>query len=162
MTPAVIARAAVVPLFTEPTLRAEQASQMVLGETAAVLEVSAEWRRVRTDIDRYVGWVHAGYCAEVDLEAAEAWQRDAGGGRRIDQPAERRPDLGHDPEPFGAGRHRHRAARTAGRPVRASNRSTNSASGSALKAPRSIPVAPMARSIAAGSPSTSSSGSMRG
>ena len=79
MIPAVIARAAVVPLFTEPTLRAEQASQLVLGETAAVLEVSAEWRRVRTEIDRYVGWVHAGYCAEVDHAAAEAWQREATG-----------------------------------------------------------------------------------
>jgi len=79
VTPAVIARAAVVPLLTEPTLRTEQASQLVLGETAAVLEASAEWRRVRTDTDRYVGWVHAGYCAEVDDGAAEAWRSEATG-----------------------------------------------------------------------------------
>ena len=46
---AVIARAAIVPLFAQPTLRSEQASQLVLGETAAVLESAGDWRRVRTD-----------------------------------------------------------------------------------------------------------------
>ena len=35
---AVIARAAIVPVFAQPTLRSEQASQLVLGETATVLE----------------------------------------------------------------------------------------------------------------------------
>lgn len=76
---AVIARAAVAPIFAQPTLRSEQVSQLVLGETALVLEVSAEWRRVRTDLDQYVGWVHTGYCAEVDDPAAESWSRDAAG-----------------------------------------------------------------------------------
>jgi cell wall-associated NlpC family hydrolase len=72
-----IARAAVAPIFAGPTLRAEQVSQLVLGETAEVLEVSGDWRRIRTGLDHYVGWVHAGYGVEVDEAAAEAWRRDA-------------------------------------------------------------------------------------
>ena len=63
---AVIARAAVAPAAT-PSRRSasEQVTQLVLGETAAVLEADGEWRRVRTDRDGYEGWVHAGYCVEV-------------------------------------------------------------------------------------------------
>lgn len=76
---AVIARAAVGPVFAEPTLRAEQVSQLVLGETAAVLEQTADWRRIRIDIDGYTGWIHAGYCAEVAEPAADAWRREATG-----------------------------------------------------------------------------------
>jgi hypothetical protein len=68
-----------VPVLGGPTLRADQVSQMVLGETAAVLESSAEWRRIRTTVDRYEGWVHTGYCVELTAEAAEAWRRDADG-----------------------------------------------------------------------------------
>jgi gamma-D-glutamyl-L-lysine dipeptidyl-peptidase len=79
VTAAVIARAAIVPVFAEPTLRAEQVTQLVLGETADVLESSAEWRKIRTGLDRYVGWVHSGYCAEVDETAADAWRQDATG-----------------------------------------------------------------------------------
>jgi cell wall-associated NlpC family hydrolase len=33
---------------------------------------------VRTRLDQYTGWVHAGYCEEVSDAEAEAWQRDAG------------------------------------------------------------------------------------
>lgn len=76
---AVIARAAIVPVFTQPTLRSEQATQLVLGETAAVLEAAADWRRVRTDLDSYAGWVHAGYCVELDEAKAEAWRQEATG-----------------------------------------------------------------------------------
>ena len=79
MSLAVIARAAIVPMLADPTLRAEQVSQLVLGETAEVLEVSAEWRQVRTRLDRYLGWVHSGYCALVEDAESDAWVRDAAG-----------------------------------------------------------------------------------
>jgi hypothetical protein len=72
-----IARAAIVPIFAEPTLRAEQTNQLVLGETAAVLESKGEWRKVRTRLDGYEGWVHAGYCAEVPEAEADTWHGDA-------------------------------------------------------------------------------------
>ncbi len=79
MTGALIARAAIAPVFADATLRAEQVNQMVLGETADVLEVSAAWRKVRTGVDRYVGWVHAGYCTEVAEPAADTWREEAVG-----------------------------------------------------------------------------------
>jgi cell wall-associated NlpC family hydrolase len=76
---AVIARAAIVPVFAQPTLRCEQASQLVLGETGLVEERVGEWRRIRCDHDGYQGWVHAGYVVETDGVAADRWRRDAGG-----------------------------------------------------------------------------------
>jgi hypothetical protein len=75
---AVIARAALVPICAEPSLRAEQTNQLVLGETAAVLETAGDWRKVQTGLDSYVGWVHAGYCAEVADGDADAWRSQAG------------------------------------------------------------------------------------
>jgi gamma-D-glutamyl-L-lysine dipeptidyl-peptidase len=75
----IAARAALVPLQAEPSLRAEQVSQLVLGETAAVQEASGEWRRVRCDLDGYLGWVHTGYLIELAPDAAAAWHTDAAG-----------------------------------------------------------------------------------
>lgn len=79
MSDAIIARAGIVPLLGSASLRADQVSQLVLGETAAVLEASGDWRRVRTELDRYEGWVHTGYIVEADARTAEEWRRDAAG-----------------------------------------------------------------------------------
>lgn len=76
---AVAARTAVAPIQAETTLRSEQTSQLVLGETATVVESAGEWHRIRTDLDGYAGWVHTGYCILLDDEAAEAWRQDAAG-----------------------------------------------------------------------------------
>jgi hypothetical protein len=78
-TTSLIARAGVAPVQREPTLRAEQATQLVLGETAKVLESRGEWRRVRLDGDRYEGWVHIGYALETDHEIARGWRESATG-----------------------------------------------------------------------------------
>jgi hypothetical protein len=77
--PSVIARSAITPVFAQPSLRAEQVSQLVLGETGSVQEVSGTWRRIRCDHDGYQGWVHIGYLVETDDVAADRWRRDAGG-----------------------------------------------------------------------------------
>ncbi len=79
MTTDVIARAALAPLCAQPSLRAEQVTQLVLGEGAELLETSGDWRRVRVYSDGYEGWVHCGYLSEVDRSESEAWQRDATG-----------------------------------------------------------------------------------
>jgi gamma-D-glutamyl-L-lysine dipeptidyl-peptidase len=79
MSPAAIARSPIVPLFAEPSLRAEQVSQLVLGETAGVLESNGEWRRLRSEHDGYEGWAHAGYLLEVKEESAERWRSEATG-----------------------------------------------------------------------------------
>jgi hypothetical protein len=75
----VIARSAVVPLFAQPSLRSEQVSQLVLGETGRVEERSGEWRRITVDLDRYQGWVHAGYCVEASEDMTDRWRDEAGG-----------------------------------------------------------------------------------
>lgn len=79
MPPAAIARSTITPLFAEPSLRVEQVSQLVLGETAAVLEQRGEWRRLRSGHDGYEGWVHAGYMLEVEDDEADRWRSEAAG-----------------------------------------------------------------------------------
>jgi cell wall-associated NlpC family hydrolase len=76
---ALIARAGVAPVFREPSLRTEQVTQLVLGETARVLDREGDWRRIRTDDDGYEGWVNAGYTLEVEPLAATEWRRLARG-----------------------------------------------------------------------------------
>jgi cell wall-associated NlpC family hydrolase len=66
-------------MLQEPNLRSEQVTQLVLGETARVLEADREWRRVRSDVDRYEGWVHLGYALETDHEIARGWRESATG-----------------------------------------------------------------------------------
>lgn len=78
-TTSLVGRAGVAPVTLEPNLRSEQVSQLVLGETARVLESLGDWRRVRLDVDRYEGWVHTGYALETDHEIARAWRESAGG-----------------------------------------------------------------------------------
>jgi hypothetical protein len=73
----VIARAAVAPILANPTIRAEQVTQLVLGETAGILERSGEWRRISTNGDHYQGWVNSGYLLEVEDPAADDWRKSA-------------------------------------------------------------------------------------
>jgi gamma-D-glutamyl-L-lysine dipeptidyl-peptidase len=74
-----IATSAITPLLASPTVRSEQVSQLVLGETAEVLAEAGEWRRIRGRLDGYEGWVHLGYVEEVEENAAEEWRRSADG-----------------------------------------------------------------------------------
>jgi gamma-D-glutamyl-L-lysine dipeptidyl-peptidase len=117
VTTDVIARAPLAPLCAEPSLRAEQVSQLVLGEGAELIETSGDWRRVRTYADAYEGWVHCGYLAEVDRPEAEAWQRDATGwsigatlrvgDNRVRLPLRARVALDHDAVRLPDGRRGH-------------------------------------------------------
>jgi gamma-D-glutamyl-L-lysine dipeptidyl-peptidase len=77
--PSVIARAAIAPVLAQPSVRAEQVTQLVLGETAAVVERNGDWRRVCTHADDYDGWTHAGYLGEAEDEAAAEWRSRATG-----------------------------------------------------------------------------------
>ncbi|HTS87960.1 MAG TPA: C40 family peptidase [Gemmatimonadales bacterium] len=78
-TTSLVGRSGVAPVLREPSLRAEQVTQFVLGETARVLEHQGEWRRVRLDVDHYEGWVHIGYALETDHEIARGWRETATG-----------------------------------------------------------------------------------
>ncbi len=76
---AVVATAALAPLLAEPGVRAEQVSQLVLGETAAVLETSGPWRRLRVRADGYEGWTHLGYLRELSGGEEDRWVERAAG-----------------------------------------------------------------------------------
>jgi len=58
-------------------VRAEQVTQLVLGETAAVVDRTGDWRRVCTHVDGYDGWVHTGYLSEVEDQVADDWRSRA-------------------------------------------------------------------------------------
>ena len=74
-----IATAAVAPVLSQAGVRAEQVTQLILGETAELLERSSEWRRVCTHADGYDGWIHSGYLREVDDQEVEDWRARAVG-----------------------------------------------------------------------------------
>ena len=75
---AVVATAPVAPLLRQPSIQAEQVSQLVFGRTGEVLETQGLWQRVRTDADRYEGWTHSGYVRALSGADAARW-RAAGG-----------------------------------------------------------------------------------
>lgn len=74
-----IGHAAIAPVLAAPTVRSEQVTQLVLGETASIVERTGEWRRVSTHADGYHGWIHSGYLLEVDDGSAENWRARASG-----------------------------------------------------------------------------------
>jgi hypothetical protein len=79
VTSAVIARSGTVPVQREPSLRAEQVTQLVLGEVARVVERQADWCRLRIEADGYEGWAHLGYLLEVEPKLSDAWRETARG-----------------------------------------------------------------------------------
>ncbi|HEY7027939.1 MAG TPA: C40 family peptidase [Gemmatimonadales bacterium] len=79
MIGALIGRSGVAPVVREPSTRAEQVTQLVLGETAQILEEAGEWRRIQLDGDGYQGWVNRGYVLEIDPETAVEWREAAEG-----------------------------------------------------------------------------------
>ncbi len=89
-----VIRAVLVPVRSEPNVRAELASQELLGAVLRVLERSGDWARV-TGEDGYEGWVQEGgliYCA---AEVAEAWWDDAGGRPAVALDATLADEAGH-------------------------------------------------------------------
>jgi cell wall-associated NlpC family hydrolase len=74
---ALVATASVTPIHREPSVRSEQTSQLVLGETARVTESRGDWLAVTSMVDGYSGWVHAGYVRELHPDAAARWLQEA-------------------------------------------------------------------------------------
>ncbi len=73
----VIGRATVAPVHADPAVRSELVTQLLAGETAAVLAEEGAWRRLRLHEDGQEGWVHAGFLREVGAGAAQAWRAQA-------------------------------------------------------------------------------------
>jgi len=74
-----ISHAAVAPVLAQASVRAEQVTQLVYGETAQVTGRDGDWFRVSTYLDDYEGWIHSGYVLPVDDSAAEEWRSSANG-----------------------------------------------------------------------------------
>lgn len=74
---AVLAAVAVVPLLAEPSLRAEQVTQLLWGEGARLVEERGEMLRVVTTFDDYHGWLHRGYVHRVDSNRHDSWLQTA-------------------------------------------------------------------------------------
>lgn len=55
----------------------EMVSQMLLGETAEVLERIDRWILVRTRFDTYEGWINPGQCGLFSSEAEKEWLSDS-------------------------------------------------------------------------------------
>ena len=76
MTNAVVVVAALAPVMAEPSVRAEQVTQMLMGETAEVTGRQGEWLAIRRQLDGYEGWMNVGYARELKRDEATSW-RDA-------------------------------------------------------------------------------------
>ena len=74
---ALVAIASVTPMHREPSVRSEQTSQLVLGETARIAEQRGDWVAITSMVDGYQGWVHTGYIRELHPDAAERWLNGA-------------------------------------------------------------------------------------
>jgi hypothetical protein len=73
----VIATAAVAPMLRTGDVRAEQVTQVVLGETADVIQHEGEWYHLRLHGDGYEGWVHRGYLRECEDREMVTWRERA-------------------------------------------------------------------------------------
>jgi cell wall-associated NlpC family hydrolase len=103
----VIAASAIAPLLADAGVRAEQVTQLVLGETADILERRGAWLRVRTLEEEYEGWLHVGYVLQVGKARAKEWRAAAtawsmGAQARVERGVVRLP-LRARVKPHGAG-----------------------------------------------------------
>lgn len=73
-----VVTAALTPVRAEPSVRAEQVSQELLGGVLRVLERRGDWSLVAGE-DDYEGWVNTGSVTFRDEPGGEAWWDDLGG-----------------------------------------------------------------------------------
>ena len=71
----VICNVSVAPLRHAPAHRSEQTTQMLLGESADLLETGASgWLRVRNELDGYVGWIARNQVVIPTKKALQNWR----------------------------------------------------------------------------------------
>jgi gamma-D-glutamyl-L-lysine dipeptidyl-peptidase len=67
------ASSAIVPMRKDPTDTSEMVNQVLLGETMVILESLERWHRVRSDTDRYEGWVSVAQVQIFPEDEYKAW-----------------------------------------------------------------------------------------
>ncbi|WKS95641.1 C40 family peptidase [Riemerella columbina] len=65
----VIAQVSVVPVRAEPSDKAEIVTQMLYGESAEIIEMHGNWRKIKMHIDGYEGWVDVKQLRPLSEEA---------------------------------------------------------------------------------------------
>lgn len=70
------ARSAVVPIRSKATDAAEMVNQLILGETAAILEKTDRWLRIKTDFDEYEGWINLSQVELLEEDNYRQWISD--------------------------------------------------------------------------------------
>ncbi len=72
-TPWALINRPVSDLWRGPGILTERISQARLGEAACILEVEAEWARIRMEHDGYQGWIHTKALHPCSAEDVAAW-----------------------------------------------------------------------------------------
>lgn len=67
-----------VPVRDRPSDSAEMVTQIILGETARVVEIQERWLKVRTDFDLYEGWVNLSQMKLLDDRSYGKWKNYPG------------------------------------------------------------------------------------
>jgi cell wall-associated NlpC family hydrolase len=67
--------AGISPVRKDATDRAEMVTQMLLGETAEVLDMTERWLHLRLDFDGYEGWVNRNEMRFLPSAAWDAWEQ---------------------------------------------------------------------------------------
>lgn len=70
------ARSGIVPLRSKPVDASEMCTQVLLGETFEILEVTDRWFKIETDFDEYRGWVNRSESGVLTEEQYERWTGD--------------------------------------------------------------------------------------
>jgi len=66
-----ISKLSIVPVRKEPSDRSEMVTQLLFGETCEVMETEGSWSKIKTDYDRYTGWVDTKQVTRLDDEEAQ-------------------------------------------------------------------------------------------
>jgi len=72
----IIASSAIVPVRKEASDTSEMVTQMLLGETASILEKKERWVKVLCDFDAYVGWISVAQGTLLTSKAHDKWIKD--------------------------------------------------------------------------------------
>lgn len=71
-----ICKIAIIPVRAEGTERAEMVSQLLFGETYAVVELQEKWVKIITSFDDYEGWISRVQFTALSTEGYQKLQQD--------------------------------------------------------------------------------------
>lgn len=68
-----VASSGIVPIRREPSDASEMVSEILLGETATVLQQNERWLHIKTDFDHYEGWVNRSQMKLLKQDEYREW-----------------------------------------------------------------------------------------